>query len=137
MERVETFGLSDTHFDLNAPEEQTKMGSRLNSSVLRGRLADPKNQAPEDFLVMLLHICRRIFLAGCSAAIVCAGAVRAQDRFITVASTTSTEQSGLFDYILPLFQKESGINVRVVAVGTGQALAIGARGDADALLVHD
>ena len=52
-------------------------------------------------------------------------------------STTSTEQSGLFDYILPIFTKESGITVRVVAVGTGQALAIGARGDADVLLVHD
>jgi tungstate transport system substrate-binding protein len=86
---------------------------------------------------MSVHIRRRIFLAGCAAAIVYAGAVRAQDRFITLASTTSTEQSGLFDYILPLFQKESGINVRVVAVGTGQALAIGARRDADALLVHD
>ncbi|MEA2838864.1 MAG: tungstate transport system substrate-binding protein [Methylobacteriaceae bacterium] len=81
--------------------------------------------------------CRRVFLAGCVAAIVCAGAVRAEERFITLASTTSTEQSGLFDYILPIFQKESGITVRVVAVGTGQALAIGARGDADALLVHD
>lgn len=59
------------------------------------------------------------------------------DRFITLASTTSTEQSGLFAYLLPIFEKESGIEVRVVAVGTGQALAIGARGDADALLVHD
>lgn len=57
--------------------------------------------------------------------------------FITLASTTSTEQSGLFSYLLPLFKKASGIEVRVVAVGTGQALAIGARGDADALLVHD
>jgi tungstate transport system substrate-binding protein len=54
-----------------------------------------------------------------------------------VASTTSTEQSGLFGYLLPLFKKDSGVDVRVVAVGTGQALAIGARGDADALLVHD
>ncbi|SFK56484.1 substrate-binding domain-containing protein [Methylocapsa palsarum] len=62
---------------------------------------------------------------------------RAADSFITVASTTSTEQSGLFSYLLPLFRTASGIDVRVVAVGTGQALAIGARGDADALLVHD
>ncbi len=61
----------------------------------------------------------------------------AQERFITLASTTSTEQSGLFGHIIPLFQQATGINVRVVAVGTGQALAIGARGDADALLVHD
>jgi tungstate transport system substrate-binding protein len=59
------------------------------------------------------------------------------DEFITLASTTSTEQSGLFGAILPLFKKASGVDVHVVAVGTGQALAIGARGDADALLVHD
>jgi tungstate transport system substrate-binding protein len=61
----------------------------------------------------------------------------AQGRFITLASTTSTEQSGLFNYLLPIFRQASGIDVRVVAVGTGQALAIGKRGDADALLVHD
>lgn len=61
----------------------------------------------------------------------------AQERFITLASTTSTEQSGLFSHIIPLFRAQTGIDVRVVAVGTGQALAIGARGDADALLVHD
>ncbi|MEA2832257.1 MAG: tungstate transport system substrate-binding protein [Methylobacteriaceae bacterium] len=87
--------------------------------------------------MMLASFCRRVFLAGCAAALVCAGTARAQERFITLASTTSTEQSGLFDYILPIFQKQSGITVRVVAVGTGQALAIGARGDADVLLVHD
>ena len=56
---------------------------------------------------------------------------------ITLASTTSTEQSGLFAHILPVFTKATGIEVKVVAVGTGQALAIGRRGDADALLVHD
>jgi tungstate transport system substrate-binding protein len=87
--------------------------------------------------LVFASVCRRVFLAGCAVAIVSTGAVRAEDRFITLASTTSTEQSGLFDYILPIFEKESGITVRVVAVGTGQALAIGARGDADALLVHD
>jgi tungstate transport system substrate-binding protein len=62
---------------------------------------------------------------------------KAQDRFITLSSTTSTEDSGLFGHILPLFRSASGIDVHVVAVGTGQALAIGQRGDADALLVHD
>ncbi len=62
---------------------------------------------------------------------------KAQERFITLASTTSTEQSGLFGHILPLFRKASGIEVRVVAVGTGQAFAIGMKGDSDALLVHD
>ena len=56
--------------------------------------------------------------------------------FITVASTTSTEQSGLFKHLLPIFEKKSGIQVRVVAVGTGQALDIGRRGDADVVLVH-
>ena len=62
---------------------------------------------------------------------------KAEDRFITLASTTSTEQSGLFEYLIPAFTKETGIAVHVVAVGTGQALQIGTRGDADALLVHD
>ena len=61
----------------------------------------------------------------------------AQDRFITMASTTSTEQSGLFPHLLPAFKQASGIDVRVVAVGTGQALDIGRRGDADLLFVHD
>ncbi|HYL22822.1 MAG TPA: substrate-binding domain-containing protein [Burkholderiales bacterium] len=65
-----------------------------------------------------------------------AGAAQAQDKFITVASTTSTEQSGLFKHLLPLFEKKTGIQVRVVAVGTGQALDIGRRGDADVVLVH-
>jgi len=61
----------------------------------------------------------------------------AQDRHITVASTTSTEQSGLFGHILPIFTRETGITVRVVALGTGQALDVGRRGDADVVLVHD
>ena len=60
----------------------------------------------------------------------------AAERFITVASTTSTENSGLFRYLLPLVQQDSGIAVRVVAVGTGQAMALAQRGDADVLLVH-
>jgi tungstate transport system substrate-binding protein len=57
-------------------------------------------------------------------------------RFITVASTTSTEQSGLFKHILPAFQKKTGIEVRVVALGTGQALDLARRGDADVVFVH-
>lgn len=56
---------------------------------------------------------------------------------ITLASTTSTEQSGLFAHLLPAFRQETGIDVRVVAVGTGQAIDLARRGDADALLVHD
>jgi tungstate transport system substrate-binding protein len=62
---------------------------------------------------------------------------RAKPRSFTLASTTSTEQSGLFGHLVPLFRADTGIDVRVVAVGTGQALAISARGDADAVLVHD
>jgi tungstate transport system substrate-binding protein len=64
------------------------------------------------------------------------GPAVAQDRFITVASTTSTENSGLFGHILPMFQDETGIEVRVIAVGTGQALDMGRRGDADVVFVH-
>jgi tungstate transport system substrate-binding protein len=60
----------------------------------------------------------------------------AQDKYITVASTTSTENSGLFDHILPMFQEETGIEVRVVAVGTGQAIELARNGDADVLFVH-
>jgi tungstate transport system substrate-binding protein len=59
-----------------------------------------------------------------------------QDRSIIVASTTSTEDSGLFGYILPLFKAKTGIDVKVVAQGTGQALDTGRRGDADAVFVH-
>ncbi|MCC6377191.1 MAG: extracellular solute-binding protein [Burkholderiales bacterium] len=61
----------------------------------------------------------------------------AQDRSIVVSSTTSTEQSGLFGHILPVFTAKTGIQVKVVAVGTGQALDIGRRGDADVVFVHD
>jgi tungstate transport system substrate-binding protein len=66
-----------------------------------------------------------------------ASPMQAQDRFIVVASTTSTEQSGLFGHILPLFKQKTGIEVRVVAQGTGQALATGRKGDADVVFVHD
>ena len=65
------------------------------------------------------------------------GLAQAQDRFIVMASTTSTEQSGLFKHLLPRFKQASGIDVRVVAVGTGQALNNGRRGDADIVFVHD
>jgi tungstate transport system substrate-binding protein len=61
----------------------------------------------------------------------------AEERSIIVASTTSTEQSGLFDFILPRFTAKTGIHVNVVAVGTGQALDIGRRGDSDVVFVHD
>jgi tungstate transport system substrate-binding protein len=78
---------------------------------------------------------RRLVLAAAVAAL--ALPVGAQDRVITIASTTSTEQSGLFRHILPIFTRETGITVRVVALGTGQALDVGRRGDADVVFVHD
>jgi tungstate transport system substrate-binding protein len=65
------------------------------------------------------------------------GVAHADERYIALASTTSTQDSGLFGYILPFFKTATGIDVHVVAVGTGQALTIGERGDADVLLVHD
>ncbi len=64
------------------------------------------------------------------------GVARDEQPFIVLASTTSTENSGLFDYILPEFTRDSGIQVRVVAVGTGQAIRLASSGDADVLLVH-
>jgi tungstate transport system substrate-binding protein len=66
-----------------------------------------------------------------------AGPVLPQDRFIVMASTTSTEQSGLFAHLLPAFRRATGIEARIVALGTGQALDMGRRGDADLLFVHD
>ena len=63
------------------------------------------------------------------------GGVQAQS--LVMASTTSTEQSGLFAHLLPAFKKASGLDVKVVALGTGQALDMGRRGDADVLFVHD
>jgi len=83
---------------------------------------------------------RNALLATLVAAVMTAGAVAAEsaaERYITVASTTSTENSGLFDHILPLFEERTGIEVRVVALGTGQALDVGRRGDADVVFVHD
>jgi tungstate transport system substrate-binding protein len=71
-----------------------------------------------------------------AALLLAAGSTQAQE-FITVASTTSTEQSGLFKALLPEFRKATGIEARVVAVGTGQALDMGRRGDADVVFVHD
>ena len=76
-------------------------------------------------------------LAAAALAIVLAMPQAGAGDFITVASTTSTQNAGLFDRLLPLFEAETGIEVRVVAVGTGQALRLARNGDADLLLVHD
>jgi tungstate transport system substrate-binding protein len=79
---------------------------------------------------------RRALAGALFVASLSAGA-QVPERFIVMASTTSTEQSGLFGHLLPLFQQASGIAVRVVAVGTGQALDTARRGDADVVFVHD
>jgi len=79
-------------------------------------------------------------IAACTVAVMLlamvALAASTAERFITVASTTSTENSGLFGYLLPRFQQATGIAVRVVALGTGQAIKVAERGDADVLFVH-
>lgn len=80
---------------------------------------------------------RTMFLGPALALALSTAPVIAQDKFITVASTTSTEQSGLFKHMLPIFEKKTGIRVRVVALGTGQSLDMGKRGDADVVFVHD
>jgi len=78
-----------------------------------------------------------LLLAALAAPLSGALPATAADNFIVVASTTSTEQSGLFGHILPIFEKKTGIQVRVVALGTGQALDQARRGDADVVFVHD
>ena len=77
---------------------------------------------------------KRLLLA--VAALLAVVPVHSQQKYITVASTTSTEQSGLFKHLLPPFESKTGIQVRVVALGTGQALDMGRRGDADVVFVH-
>jgi tungstate transport system substrate-binding protein len=80
---------------------------------------------------------RRYFIGMALALLVFAISPSAiSQRFITVASTTSTEQSGLFKHLLPIFEKKTGIQARVIALGTGQALDLARRGDADVVFVH-
>jgi len=79
---------------------------------------------------------RKLFAAALALMAVVAAPSHAQEKFVTVASTTSTEQSGLFKHILPIFEQKTGIQVRVIAQGTGQALDTARRGDADVVFVH-
>src|SRR5262245_7397203 len=79
---------------------------------------------------------RSLVVLAATITLVAAAPARAQDKSIVVASTTSTLDSGLFGHILPLFKAKTGIDVKVVAQGTGQALDTGRRGDADVLFVH-
>jgi tungstate transport system substrate-binding protein len=79
---------------------------------------------------------RSLFVLAATIALAAVFSARAQDKSIVVASTTSTQDSGLFGHILPLFKAKTGIDVKVVAQGTGQALDTGRRGDADVVFVH-
>jgi tungstate transport system substrate-binding protein len=84
-----------------------------------------------------MHSRRNIIVSIALAAVVCgAPPVLAQDKSIIVASTTSTEDSGLFEYLLPLYKQKTGVTVKVIAQGTDQALDTGRRGDADVVFVH-
>jgi tungstate transport system substrate-binding protein len=85
----------------------------------------------------MVHRLSRLMSSLLATAALCLAGGAGAAESITLASTTSTEQSGLFGHLLPIFEKKTGIAVRVVALGTGQALDVGRRGDADALLVHD
>ena len=85
------------------------------------------NVALKFFCYLIITLASQVVMS-CSA--------NASERFIVVASTTSTENSGLYNFLLPHFNKQTGIEVRIVAVGTGQALHIAQNGDADVLLVH-
>lgn len=86
----------------------------------------------------MLSLNKTIHRAGLTLLLFLQGAYAADTgSFITLASTTSTQASGFFDYYLPKFKEKAGIEVRVIAVGTGQALKLGENGDADVLLVHD
>lgn len=99
---------------------------RIAAQLLRLRLALPRLVVPS--------------VAVAAVAVAMAGAAppgRADERPIVIASTTSTDNSGLFDLILPRFTAETGIRIQAVAVGTGQAIRIAQRGDADVLFVHD
>jgi tungstate transport system substrate-binding protein len=79
---------------------------------------------------------RRLLIAAFGAVVMVASVAHAQDKSIVVSSTTSTQDSGLFGHILPLFKAKTGIEVKVVSQGTGQALDTGRRGDADVVFVH-
>ena len=87
-------------------------------------------------VILPLALLPALAIAASLASLVSTGAARGEERFITVASTTSTQNSGLFEAILPAFQEASGIAVRVVAMGTGQAITLAGNCDADVLFVH-
>src|SRR5471032_3110368 len=79
---------------------------------------------------------RRTLIAAALSAVILATPAFAQNKSIVVASTTSTQDSGLFEYLLPIYKQKTGVTVKVVSQGTGQALDTGRRGDADVVFVH-
>lgn len=91
------------------------------------------------FKLLATHmtIIRQFIRLGVGLVLLASVHVKGEEAYITLASTTSTQSSGFFDYYLPIFKEKTGIEIRVVAVGTGQALKLGENGDADVLLVHD
>jgi len=97
--------------------------------------------AYKDTTLQIYIICFLVFMLGTRVVVQYPewfnGKERAAERFITLGSATSAEDSGFLDHVLPIFQAATGLDVHVEAVGTGHALAIGARGDVDASLVHD
>src|SRR5262249_46814679 len=101
--------------------------------LLHRRRASPLIATPKD---TNMFDRRTLILAVALVAALGATPAPAQDKSIVVASTTSTQDSGLFGHILPLFKAKTGIDVKVVAQGTGQALDTGRRGDADVVFVH-
>ncbi len=105
--------------------------------LMRGkaRVASERPTTGNELASSSIGLTRRLVLA-LVAVLLGLGAARAETPFIVVASTTSTQNSGLFDHILPRFTGETGIAVRVVAVGTGAALRLARNGDADVLIVH-
>lgn len=101
-------------------------------------LSKPARRTRAPASMHLLPTTRRALLAlACLVSAAVTPALHAQEKSIVMASTTSTEQSGLFAHLLPAFKRASGIDVRVVALGTGQALDMARRGDADIVFVHD
>src|SRR5262245_1968397 len=109
---------------------------KLAASSPASSWCEPYPKPQKERRILMLN--RRLaFFGACLAiAALTASPAPAQDKSIIVASTTSTQDSGLFGHILPLFKAKTGIEVRVVAQGTGQALDTGRRGDADVLFVH-
>ena len=101
---------------------------------VRGRLCQARNEFKEYFQIKLYRTLLLFVLILILSAILVSSA--SAEQRIRCASTTSTQNSGLFDYILPIFEKKTGIKVDVIAVGTGAAIEIGKRGDADVVFVH-